>query len=144
MQYSDHKGQGITIMLGAYAFNNYPLMMDLTDGVVHHLLHIRGIEVFVWKNLSATQAYFKEAQLLNCSHQLSDRKLQLESILEDLQAPLKKLRVLKMESGLEEQLESVMPFLSPAERLSCSQEIIASWIQAAPSMLPIGVQEMFG
>ena len=28
------KGQAVTTMLAAYAYNSYPLMMDLTDGKV--------------------------------------------------------------------------------------------------------------
>jgi hypothetical protein len=132
-------------MLGAYAYNNFPLMIDLTDGVVHHLLQVRGTDLYMWTDLSARQAYYKQAELLrSLPDLLPDRKPQMEAIPEDLQIPLKKMRSLRSSSGVKEQLDSVLPFLPMSERLSAAQEIIASWAQAAPRPMSSDVLTMFG
>jgi hypothetical protein len=39
-----YKGQAVTATIGAYAHNSFPLIMDLTDGEVHHLLQLRPRE----------------------------------------------------------------------------------------------------
>ena len=132
-------------MLGAYAHNDFPLIIDLTDGVVHHLLQVRGTELYMWTDLSARQAYYKQAELLrSLPDLLPDRKLRMEAIPEDLQVPLKKMRGLRSISGLKEQLDSVVPFLPVSERLSAAQEIIETWVQAAPRPMSSDVLTMFG
>lgn len=81
--------------MGAYAHNEYPAIMDLTDGVVHHLLQIRGDKLFVWENQSPQQAYYKQAEVIkSLASLLSEKKLRftLEDIPEELQRPVKKAR----------------------------------------------------
>ncbi len=132
-------------MLGAYAYNDFPLMIDLTDGVAHHLLQVRSTDLYVWTGLSARQAYYKQAELLrSLPDLLPDRKLRMEAIPEDLQIPLKKLRGLRGGSGLREQLDSIVPFLPPSQRLGAAHEIILSWAQAAPRPMSSDVLTMFG
>lgn len=127
------KGQSISAMLGAYAYNEFPLMVDLTDGVVHHLLQMRGSDLFVWSDLSPTQAYWKQAQmLLSCAELLSDRKLRMAAIPEEMQAPLKRMRSsLRGTSGLRDQLDAVVSHLySPTSKIQAAYEIIEAWEQA--------------
>lgn len=49
------KGQTVTAMMGAYAYSSFPFIMDLTDGAVHHLLHLRGRELYYWTSLTPQQ-----------------------------------------------------------------------------------------
>ncbi len=49
------KGQAVAAFLGACAYNVFPLIMDLTDGEVHHLLQLQGTELFEWTNLKPQQ-----------------------------------------------------------------------------------------
>ena len=132
-----YRAQSVTALLGA-SYNNYPLMIDLTDGVTHHRLQIRGDEVYVWTDLTAAQAYFKQAELLkSLPTHLPNRQLKMEAVPEELQVPLKKMRTLRTRSGVVEQLSSVLPCLPPSERLSGAYDIINTWITAAAAAAPL-------
>lgn len=56
------KGQAVTALVGACAYNVLPLIMDLTDGEVHHLLHVKGNELFVWTDLEPRQVWMGPRQ----------------------------------------------------------------------------------
>ncbi|DBA76362.1 TPA: hypothetical protein ACH3X1_010072 [Trebouxia sp. C0004] len=126
------KGQSVIATLGAYAYNAWPLLLDLTDGQVHHLIMIRNDELIFWDNLTPQQAYVKQSEMLNSSATLMDRKLKMTSISEDLQQPLKKLRKLQGDSALLEQLNGIVPNLPCEERLAASYEIISAWAHLQP------------
>lgn len=49
------KGQVVSAMIGALAYNNYPVAVDLTDGEVHHILQLRGAQLYTWTNLTPSQ-----------------------------------------------------------------------------------------
>ncbi|KAL0037971.1 hypothetical protein WJX79_007971 [Trebouxia sp. C0005] len=89
------KGQSVIATLGAYAYNAWPLLLDLTDGEVHHLIMIRNDELISWDNLTPQQAYAKQSEMVLSSATLVDRRLKMTSIPDDLQRPLKKLRELQ-------------------------------------------------
>ncbi|KAL3154633.1 hypothetical protein ABBQ32_014082 [Trebouxia sp. C0010 RCD-2024] len=89
------KGQSVIATLGAYAYNAWPLLLDLTDGEVHHLIMIRDDELIYWDNLTPQQAYAKQSEVLLSCATLVNRKLKMTSIPDDLQQPLKKLRALQ-------------------------------------------------
>ena len=127
--------------LGAYAYNAWPLLVDLTDGEVHHLIMIRNDELICWDNLTPQQAYVKQSEVLLSSATLVDRKLKMTSIPEDLQQPLKKLRKLKVESALLEQLNAIIPDLPCNERLAASYEIISTWSHLQPIILQPPLQK---
>lgn len=112
---------------------------------VHHLLQMRGSELFEWLDLTPQQAYFRQAQLLSSIPGLEQRCLALECIPEELQAPNKKLRMaLCGSSGLKEQLDSVIPFLPEEQRIEATLEMIGAWSEAAPLQVPEAVKLMFG
>ena len=46
------KGQAVMALLAAHALNNYPVLLDLTDGVVHHLLQLMGTSLIAWEDLT--------------------------------------------------------------------------------------------
>ncbi|EIE21715.1 hypothetical protein COCSUDRAFT_83503 [Coccomyxa subellipsoidea C-169] len=99
---------------------------------------IRGDEVYVWTDLTAAQAYFKQAELLkSLPTHLPNRQLKMEAIPEELQVPLKKMRTLRTRSGVVEQLSSVLPCLPPSERLSGAYDIINTWVSAAAAAAPL-------
>ena len=135
------KGQSVIATLGAYAYNAWPLLLDLTDGEVHHLIMIRNDELMYWDRLTPQQAYTKQSELLLSNANLVDRKLKLTSIPEDLQRPLKKLRALQVDSGLLDQLNGIVPDLPCDERLAASYELISAWAHLQPIMLPAPLQE---
>ena len=83
--------------------------------------------------------------MLHSDKVLTDRQLALESIDEDKQAPIKKLRAaLRGIDELKEQLDSVIPFLPQEERVGVTMEMISAWSQAAaPWQLPEAVQMMY-
>ncbi|DBA95138.1 TPA: hypothetical protein ACH3X1_015692 [Trebouxia sp. C0004] len=83
------KGQSVIATLGAYAYNAWPLLLDLTDGQVHHLIMIHTDELIYWDNLTPQQAYVKQSEVLLSSASLVDRKLKMTSIPDDLQQILK-------------------------------------------------------
>ncbi len=125
--------------LGAYAYNAWPLLLDLTDGAVRHLIVIRNGELLYWDNLTPQQAYYKQSEILSSSEILKDRKLKMSAIPEDLQQPLKQLRKLQgdSESGLLQQLNDVVPDLPSEERFAASYDIISSWAHLQPiTLLP--------
>ena len=66
--------------LGAYAYNAWPLLLDLTDGEVHHLIMIRNDELIYWDNLSPREADGKQSEILKSSATLVDRQLRMDSI----------------------------------------------------------------
>lgn len=157
------KGQAVTALLAAYSHNPYPLIFDLTDGEVikvslfpvldpgemlsvtscahlwqvHHLLQLRDMELYEWQNLSPQQAYWKQAQLSSGTtipfSFLADRRLSLESIPEDMQGPMKRLRkeLRGAEGVLREQLDSVIPFLPVEERVETALAMISAWRENA-------------
>eukprot|EP00898_Chlorokybus_atmophyticus_P007920 jgi/Chlat1/8129/Chrsp75S07561 len=139
------KGQALISMLGAYAANTYPLMLDITDGVVHHLLQMRGDELLEWFNLTPQQAYLKQAHLLleqkDC---LTRKNLRLEDIPEHLQRPVIKVRDrLRPPSQLEEQLDTLLPFIDDREeRLQTTLELIADHSRRGLVEVPSGVRAM--
>ena len=79
------KGQSVIAILGAYAYNAWPLLLDLTDGEVHHLIMIHNEELIYWDNLTSQQAYAKQSEVLLSNATLVDRKLKMTSIPDDLQ-----------------------------------------------------------
>ena len=127
--YNANRGQCITSCLGAYAYNRFPLLLDLTDGEVHHLLQVRGNTLVIWENISPHQAYYKQAEVLKAaSTSYPGLALKtLENVAEEDQIPMKKCRTLRPNSGLLEQLDSVVPFMPEHERVSCAQDIIETW-----------------
>lgn len=44
--------------LSAYAYNAWPLLLDLTDGEVYHFIVIRDGELTYWDNSTPQQAYY--------------------------------------------------------------------------------------
>ncbi len=66
---------------------------------------------------------------------------------------MRPLHQLRPESGLREQLESVIPFLQPGERMLAALELIQTWAQARaqeqapeqapPMQLPTGIQAFY-
>ena len=136
--------------LATYAYNDYPLIFDLTDGQViqlviratlrglshnalksspftdqvHHLLQIVVSELYEWVGLTSQQAYWKHSELLLSFKSL--RHPALESISEDLQAPVRRLRAALRNGGggegvtLRQQLDSVIPFLPAEERIQAT------------------------
>lgn len=125
-----HKGRSVSATLGAYAYNRYPVMPDLTDGVRHHLIFVEGQNLFVWESLEPTQAYYKLGHHLKALQDLKLpklREIKLEAIPEELQAPLKKMRMLRPGQGVREQLDSVIPSMPDDRKVSCARELITAW-----------------
>mmetsp|Transcript_10663 Transcript_10663/g.18696 ORF Transcript_10663/g.18696 Transcript_10663/m.18696 type:complete len:306 (+) Transcript_10663:149-1066(+) len=96
-KYEALKGQAVTSYVGAAASSNFPLMLDLTDGVQHNLLLVRQRELVVWTNLDSTTAYYKQAVHLDeiCNRYSAlhpSLRCVLEELPDDIQAPLKKIR----------------------------------------------------
>jgi hypothetical protein len=116
---------------------------------VHHLLQIVGSELYEWVGLTSQQAYWKQSRLLLSSESLRLRRPALESISEDLQAPVKRMRAALRNGGggegvtLRQQLDSVIPFLPAEERIQATLEMINTWSEAAPLPLPYAVQFMY-
>jgi len=140
------KGQAVTAFIGVCAYNVFPLIMNLTDGEVHHLLHLKGTDgLFEWSNLKPQQAYYKLSQLLKDHHDLLvQRSLALEAIPEELQAPMKKLRLLRPTSALKEQLDSIVPGIEGRmERLQVTYELMMGWAHSEPLEVPAAVRAMY-
>ena len=97
------KGQAILALLAAHAMNSYPVLLDLTDGVVHHLLQLVGTSLIAWTHLTPQQAYYKQALWLK-NPQAADRQNLLEAILVADAAPLKTMRLYKPEAAALTQL----------------------------------------
>ena len=136
-----YKGHSIMSTLGAYAYNAWPFLLDLTDGEVHHLMMIRNNQLIHWDDLTPEQAYLKQSQILCSSQALVKRTLKMADIPEELQQPLKKLRKLQVEFGLLEQLDAIVPDLPGEERMAASLEIISSWAHLNPITLPPPLQK---
>ena len=75
--------------LGVYAYDAWPLLLDLTDREVRHLIMIGNDELTGWDNLTSQQAYVKQSETLLSSAVLMDRNLKMRFL--HLQRPLKKL-----------------------------------------------------
>ncbi len=146
MAFGAHRGQCISSCLGAYAYNRFPLLLDLTDGNVHHMLQVRGMTLVRWDNLTPQEAYYKQAQLLNAALKAypGPALKVLDNIPEEDQVPLKKCRILRPGGGLLEQLDSVVPFLPEHERVSVTQEIIESWEAARSFPMSQTARDMYG
>ena len=127
--------------LGAY--NAWPLLLDLTDGEVHHLITIRDDEFFCWDNLTPQQAYIKQSEVLLSCATLVNRKLRMSSIPGNLQQPLKKLRKLRVDSGLLEHHNAIVPDLPCEERLAASYDIISTWLHLQPIVLLPPLQKFY-
>ena len=87
---------------------------------------IRNDELMYWDNLTPQHAYAKQSEILLSSAILINRDLKVPSTPDDLQRPLKKLRELQVDSGLLEQLKSIVPDLPCQERLAASYELIST------------------
>ncbi|PNW72982.1 hypothetical protein CHLRE_14g614200v5 [Chlamydomonas reinhardtii] len=125
------KGQAILKLLAACAYGPCPVLLDLTDGMKHTVYTIRGLELIAWTELTPTQAYYLQARHLMSDSSRTVRALTLEQIPEEEQAWMRPLHQLRPESGLREQLESVIPFLPPDERMPAALELIHAWAQQA-------------
>ena len=127
----------------------HPLFTLPTRLAQNPVLQIVGSELYEWVGLTSQQAYCKQSQLLLSSESLRLRRPALESISEDLQAPVKKMRAaLRKGYGgegvtLRQQLDSVIPFLPAEERLQATREMIDTWSEAAPLPIPYAVQLMY-
>lgn len=113
-------------ILAAYAYNEWPLLLGLTDGVVHHLMMTRNSQQIFWDNLSPQQAYLEQSQLLLSSEILTDKKRKMSTLPDELQQPLKKMRELQVpfDSSLLDQLDATDRNASREERLEESLEIM--------------------
>ncbi|DBB00882.1 TPA: hypothetical protein ACH3X1_000801 [Trebouxia sp. C0004] len=98
-------------------------------------------ELIYWDNLTPQQAYVKQSETLCSSPTLTDRKLKMTCIPEDLQRPLKRLRELQVDSGLLEQLNGIVPDMLCEERLAAAYEIISTWAHLQPTVLPPPLQK---
>ena len=121
-----YRGQSIMAILAAYAYNEWPLLLGLTDGVVHHLMMTRNSQQIFWDNLSPQQAYLKQSQLLLSSEILTDKKRKMSTLPDELQQPLKKMRELQVpfDSSLLDQLDATDRNAYREERLEESLEIM--------------------
>lgn len=92
------------------------------------------------------QAYYKQAQLLKDQHALlTQRRLTLEDIPEELQVPVKKLRTLRPASALMEQLESIIPTVEGREeRLQATFDLMFEWGRHNSFEMPAAVKAMYG
>jgi hypothetical protein len=137
----------VLVIYMAFNTDGFTLSLHLFFFKVHHLLQVRGSEVYEWTDLTPRQAYWKQAELLNSNMALAaDRHLNLESIDEDLQVPMKKLRLaLRGTDGLKEQLDSIIPFLPWEERIEVTMAMINAWSPATPQQLqlPEAVQMLY-
>lgn len=133
------KGQSICIALGTLASCKWPVCVDLTDGAVHHLLSLKGGKLVGWLGLSPTKAYHKLAQELNADPHLMTLDVDIDQGGdEEEKSPggeerraRKRLRTgIRPVSVLQEQLDSVLPFLSGQEKLQAAFEIISSHVAA--------------
>ncbi|KAK9787008.1 hypothetical protein WJX73_000191 [Symbiochloris irregularis] len=96
LTFEDGRAQVVCAALAGAALSQTPLLMDLTDGTVHHLLQLRGDELVVYQHCSPQQAYSEMARWLA---QLGPWKVRRSTCaqppkgLPELDArPLKKLR----------------------------------------------------
>ena len=126
------------VLLGACACSGRPVMAVLTDGANYHVLQVRGdMELFEWTNLTATEAYYLQAKYLNDHHSyFSDWLNKDRPPPPELEAPMKTVKRIKMlrpPSLLQEQLDSVLPFLPPEERFEAAAELISAHLFAAPA-----------
>ncbi|EFJ47210.1 hypothetical protein VOLCADRAFT_105187 [Volvox carteri f. nagariensis] len=130
----EHKRQpqGIMELLAANAYGPCPVMLDVTDGTTHDVYTIRGKQLITWAGLEPTQAYYLQAQHLQADEKRALWSLELEQIPEEEQVWMRKLHELRPVSGLKEQLDSIIPFLPPEERMSTAFELIHSWVRTQP------------
>ena len=134
------KGQAIVALLAAHALTDYPVLLDLTDGVTHHLLQLTGTSLIAWTNLSPQQAYHKQALWLR-KPAAAERHRALEIIPEADAAPLKKMRLYRPEAAALTQLShELLDDLSPAERLDRAFHVFNSVADiASPLPMPDAV-----
>ncbi len=139
------KGQSVVALLAACALNSYPVLFDLTDGVVHHVLQLTGTSLVSWTNLTPQQAYYTQAQWLSRPN-AAQRQNSLESIPEDDAAPLKKMRLYKPEGAALAQLSpELLEDLSPAERVARAYHVLDSVADfASPLPMPDAVSAWYG
>jgi hypothetical protein len=135
----------LMVLLGMCGSSDRPVMGVLTDGTDYHVLQVRGkMELYEWTNLTPTEAYHLQAEFLNDHRSyLSDRHsrdLRPPPELEASMESAKKMKTLRPRSMLQEQLESVLPFLPPEERYDTAIELISAHMFAAPaSTAPFGM-----
>ena len=140
-----HKGQAILALLAAHAMNSYPVLLDLTDGVVHHLLQLVGTSLIAWTHLTPQQAYYKQALWLK-NPQAAERQNLLEAIPEADAAPLKKMRLYKPEAAALAQLSpELLEDLAPTERLARAFHVFNNVADtASPLPMPDAVDAWYG
>ena len=136
------KGQAILALLAAHALNSYPVLLDLTDGGVHHLLQLAGTSLIAWTHLTPQQAYYKQAVWLE-NLQAAERQNRLEIIPE---APLKKMRLYKPEAAALSQLSpELLKDLLPTERLARAFHVFNNVTDiASPLPMPNAVAAWYG
>ena len=93
------------------------------------MLRVRGSQLILWEGLTPQKTYWKQAEILKAAS-ISYPGIALrtlEEVPEEDQVPMKKCRSFRPGGGLLEQLDSAVPFMPEHERVSCAQDIIASW-----------------
>ena len=141
----NRKGQAILALLAAHALNSYPVLLDLTDGVVHHLLQLAGTSLTAWTHLTPQQSYYKQALWLE-NPQAAERQNRLETISEADAAPLKKMRLYKPEAAALAQLSpELLEDLMPIERLARAFHVFNNVTDiASPLPMPDAVAAWHG
>ena len=139
------KGQSVVALLAACALNSYPMLLDLTDGVTHHVLQLTGTSLICWTNLMPQQAYYKQAEWL-ARPAAAQRQHTLESIPEDDAAPLKKMRLCRPEAAAMAQLSlELLDDLSPGKRVGRAYHVLDSIADvASPLAMPDAVAARYG
>lgn len=139
------KGQSIVALLAACAINSYPVLLDLTDGLTHHLLQLTGTRLVSWTDLTPEQAYFKQAQWL-AKPNATQRQNTLDSIPEDDALPLKKMRIHRPEAMALAQLSpELLEDLSPAKKVARAYHVLDGVANfASPLPMPDAVAAWYG
>ncbi|KAG2448235.1 hypothetical protein HYH02_006820 [Chlamydomonas schloesseri] len=125
--------QAILELLGAYAQSPCPVLLDVTNGQKHNIYTIRNTQLIIWEGLSPTQAYFMQAQHLKAHELRAVIDLKFEQIPEAEQASMRHVHqaLSAPAAALQEQLDSVLPFVEPEERPRVAIQLIHAWAQAA-------------
>jgi hypothetical protein len=91
------------------------------------------------------QAYYLQARHLLAHPSRALLQVQLEQIPEEEQAWMRPLHELRPVSELQEQLESIIPFLPLDERMPAALELIHAWGQAQPGelRLPASIEAFY-
>ncbi|KAK9824895.1 hypothetical protein WJX74_004024 [Apatococcus lobatus] len=146
LQSGSGRPQAICALLAAHVVTQVPMLADLTDGTVHHLLLMNGGELITYSSCRPLQAYYKIAQWLNSLGSWAVQRTLLKEPPSELSEDVKRW-VTKITSALVPEQESLRDHVNDVRFFhgpEAAFEFALGALSSGASEMSESVRQMYG